>query len=72
MNKSDLHYFLLLSEKIDDIPSLGVAFSLVFMVESLIIFHRAEEDFSVHCTEIIGYHQSTSYEIRSACKTSKE
>ena len=36
MNKSDLHYFLLLTEKIDDILSLGVAFSLVFMMESLI------------------------------------
>ena len=36
MNKSDLHYFLLLSEKIDDTLSLGVVFSLVFMMENLV------------------------------------
>ena len=36
MNKSDLHYLLLLSEKTDDMLSLGVAFSLVFMMESRI------------------------------------
>ena len=36
MNESDLHYLLLLSEKIDDMLSLGVAFSLVFMMESRI------------------------------------
>ena len=36
INKSDLHYFVLLSEKIDDTLSLGVAFSLVFMMVSLV------------------------------------
>ena len=36
MNKGDLHYFVLLSEKIGGTLSLGVAFSLVFMMESLV------------------------------------
>ena len=32
MNKGDLHYVLLLNEKIDDTLSLGMTFSLVFMM----------------------------------------
>ena len=32
MNKSDLHYVLLLNEKIDDTLSLGVTFSLASMM----------------------------------------
>ena len=36
MNKGDLHYVLQLNEKIDDTLSLGVAFSLVFTMESLV------------------------------------